>query len=192
MDTLLIVPATANQGFWQSFTVDNWISLFSSLLTFVIAAAALGQWRSSQKAHRQENTPIVKSDFHFPGVRPGMVTLTNSGLGPALLQEINIFLGGKKFEGILKEACEEAIHTIGDTSGAPLVVTRNYEYQRGYPIGRDETIRLVEFRFFNESRPNVGAIKEETEKKSLQIEVVYQDIFGRRHVALDPQPGNTL
>lgn len=120
----------------------------------------------------------------------GWVKLTNSGLGPALIEKINLYIDGKKVDGTLQVACTQIIQAIGMRAETPLLVTMTYAYQEGYPVGRDETIPLVEFCYTR--LPNDKALWLEIDRSKVQIEVLYRDIFGKSHVSRDPQPDKAL
>lgn len=191
MDAELVITFTQEHTYWHGLTNGNLISIAATALTGVIAVLALCNWKSSQKAHKQAHKPILKTDIRQPESKnPGYLSITNSGLGPALLQGINIYIYGKKIEGSLEESCEEAIRRISDGASAPLYITQSYGYQVGYPLNKDETIVLAEFNFTDDKNPKESA--EEMKNQRLKIEVIYEDIFQKKSTSLDPQPGKEL
>lgn len=97
MDTELVITFAQQKTYWPGLTITQWISAAAVLATCGILVAALFQWSSSRKAHKQSHKPIIRSDFQFPSESSaGHVRITNCGLGPALLQEINIYIKGEK------------------------------------------------------------------------------------------------
>lgn len=171
--------------------IAGWGDAVIAGATLTLACVALLQWICSTKAHKQSHRPIVKSDLMMPVANAyGWVKLTNSGLGPALIEEINLYIDGKKVDGTLQVACTHIIQTIGMRADVPLQVAMIYAYQEGYPIGRDETIPLVEF-YYTRLHDD-KALWLEIERSQVQIEVLYRDIFGKSHVSRDPQPDKAL
>lgn len=190
MDTELIITFAQQKTYWLGLTMANWISIVVAAITFGILAAALVQWRSSWKAHKLSHKPIIRSDFRIPNEeRGGYVKITNSGLGPALMEEINIYIKGEKLEGIISNAATEAIETIAKAAKGHVKITHLHNFQQGYPISGNESKTIIKFEI-------TGLGSHERFEKELhdqaQFEVIYKDIFGEVHRALDPQLGKEL
>lgn len=190
MDTELVITFAQQQTYWFGLTMANWISIIVAAVTFGILVAALIQWRSSQQAHKQSHKPIIRSDFRMPSEdHSGYVRITNSGLGPALLEEINIYIKGKKLEGIVGDASAEAIETIARSARGHVEITQQQNFQHGYPISSNESMSIIQFNLIGSG--SYGRFEKELHKQA-QFEVVYKDIFGKKHKALDPQFGKEL
>ncbi|MCT8469450.1 hypothetical protein KZO85_12725 [Chromohalobacter canadensis] len=191
MDTDLVITFAQQQTYWLGLTATQWISIAAAIITLGIMVAALLQWRSSNKAHKQSHTPILRSDLNEPSPgKNGTITLSNKGLGPALLQEINITHEGEVVEGQLYEACEKIFALIGEKVGINIAITGRSHFQKGYPIGQGETIQLVKLGVTDNVPPNL--IKNAIISHQIKIQVVYLDMFGDRHEIWDPWPERSL
>ncbi|MEO1852717.1 hypothetical protein [Chromohalobacter sp.] len=193
MDTDLVITFTQQQTHWLGLTANQWISFVAAIITFGIMIAALMQWRSNIKTHKQSHMPFLKSYVSHPDPergKEGYLSLTNSGLGPALLQEINVLRNGENIEGSLQVTCENLVRHIGEQARIPLKVTRRFQYQLGHPIGRDETIYLVKFDIKGAGESD--AVEEALRDQGIQLHVVYLDMFDQRHEILDPKPERSL
>ncbi|WP_139233975.1 hypothetical protein [Halomonas saccharevitans] len=155
MDTDLVITFAQQQTYWPGLTVTQWISSVAVLATVGILVAALTQWGSSRKAHKQSHLPIIRSDFQLPSESStGRVEIKNCGLGPALLQEINIYVLGEKVEGCLSESSEKAllkvfakanIKTDKEKGTGLLKIAKTQDFQKNYPISANESKEVVEF-----------------------------------------------
>lgn len=200
MDTELVITFAKENTYWLGLTANNWISIIVAAITLGIFIAALCQWRSSRTAHKQSHMPIIRSDFQLPSESSaGRVEIKNCGLGPALLQETNIYLLGKKVEGCLSEASNEALSKVSkksnitydkNTGDEAVKITKNQDFQKNYPISAGESKIVVEFSLSGTGNSEVFGFQ--LKEQSLQLEVIYKDIFGEEHRAIDPQPGKEL
>lgn len=191
MDTELVITFAQQKPYWLGLTPGNWIALSAAAITAFLAFLALLQWSDNKNAHKQSKTPVLRSDFRFPSEKhSGLVTLSNSGLGPAFLKEINIHLNGEILKAELSIACQHAIEEIGRGAGGNIEVIKTHSYQQEYPISIGESIPIIEFNCYGLRGPD--GFQWEMKEQGVQVEVVYQDIFGRRHIALDPQTGKEL
>jgi len=177
--------------FARMLTPENWIALGIALLTLAIAITGLAQYRWTRLAHMQAHTPAIKSELITPkSATPGSVSITNSGLGPAFIQAINLYREGELVEGILSEAFEDVFNQLANRQGPPIQTVQPYAYQQDYAVSKDEKIILVEFDFIGQ--PDGEGFNAELERQQVQLEIVYKDIFGRKHVSIDPRPGKEL
>mgnify|MGYP003662183978 CR=1 FL=1 len=191
MDTELVITFAQQKLYWFGLTPGNWIALLAIAITVILAIPALLQWSSNKIAHKQSNTPILRSDFRAPSERQsGLVEISNKGLGPAFLKEINVHLNGEILKAELSVACEHAIEEIGRSARGNTEIIKTYSYQQGYPVSVDESIPIIEFNCHG--LPGPDAFMWEMKEQRVQFEVVYEDIFGKRHIAFDPQRGKEL
>lgn len=182
---------TAEKTYLLGLTASNWIAITATCITAFIVIVGLFQWASSRKAHMQSHTPIIRTDYRMPNEETeGYVKITNCGLGPALLKEINIYINNKKVLGDLSNASSEAVKKIASSSKGRLEITELQNFQEGYPISRDESKIIIKF-FLSGLNSHVN-FQNELIKQSVQVEVKYKDIFERSYVSLDPQPGKAL
>lgn len=191
MDNELVITFAQQKTYWLGLTPTQCISIVAAAITFGIMVAALLQWKSSNKAHKQSHLPFLRSDLSEPSPgRNGTVTLSNQGLGPALLQEINITHEGEVIEGKLSEACEKIFGLIGDKVGINIAITGRSHFHKDYPIGQGETIQLVKLGVTDNVPPDL--IKNAITSHQIQIQVVYLDMFGDKHEIWDPWPDREL
>lgn len=99
-------------------------------------------------------------------------------------------MDGEILKAELSVACEHAIDEIGRNADGRVEIISSYSYQQEYPLGIDESIPIIEFNCRGLRGPD--RFQWEMKERRVQVEVIYQDIFGRRHIALDPQIGKEL
>lgn len=196
MDTELVITFAQQETYWLGLTASNWISLLVAIPAAIAVVIGLCQWRSNREAHKQSHLPIIRSDFQLPSESSaGRVEIKNCGLGPALLQEINIYVMGKKVDGRLSEAATEALLQVFNKTNitadqGTLKTTKTQDFQTNYPISENESKTVIEF--FLSGRGNNEVFSAQIKAQNLQLEVIYKDIFGKQHRAIDPQPGKGL
>lgn len=168
-------------------TASDWVALtvgFGNALVITV-----GLLMARQHA-RQSVRPFIMSNMNFPDEDYGIgsVTLHNCGVGPAKVLRITLYRDGAPYRGKLDSAFKAAINDIGKISGIkPLGWV---QYQKGFVIPKDGVIRIGRFRCTSETS-DVDA-REALTQLRIQIEVEYQDLYGKRFTQIDPSAANSL
>lgn len=191
METELVITFAQQMTYWFSLTMANWISIVVAAITFGLLVAAMIQWGSNRKAIKQSHKPMIRSDFRMPNEsNAGYVKLKNVGLGPVLLEDINIYVEGEKLVGCISDAASEAVQIIAKAARGNVYITEIQDFQSSYPISSNESQAMIAFNLIGmKSYPR---FEDEIRKMRVQVEVIYKDIFGKQHRAIAPQPGKEL
>lgn len=177
--------------YWLGLSASNWIAIAATCITAVIVIVGLIQWASTRKAHMQSHKPIIRTDYRMPNAETeGYVKITNCGLGPALLQEINFYINNEKILGDLSNSSSTTIKKIARSTRGRAEITELQNFQEGYPVSRDESKVII--KFFLSGLNNHLEFEKELINQGVQVEVKYKDIFNRDYISLDPQPGKAL
>lgn len=173
-----------NDYFIMSFSASEVIAISAVVVALSAFIVSVWQGISSRKHNRLSVKPLVDINLSTGPSGDASVALTNSGVGPALLQSFSVLYQNKKYIFNSTKTHNELFKSIG-------VDLRQVHWSAGRhlkdaALGVGESIIMLNIEDTSQCRVQTEKMYEAI--KTMQFEVEYQSIYGEVYSYTGPSP----